>query len=142
MLTPVDIPLSLNLSSFVHMDAYDDTKKGAVYDLSSVVIHDGDSLDWGHYVTLVRRNVESSQGDGRTAAKSVWYKMNDHLVSVLDEKEALALARGSSRSNSGDTCEPRVECQGGVCRLVERSDSCSRSSSNASAYLVFYKKRK
>ena len=138
ILSPVDIPLSLNLSSYMSIDASDDDKKEALYELSSVVVHDGNSLDFGHYVALVRRATKDPSKEGEV--KYTWYMLNDHVVSVISEETALKIASGC-KANSRI-----IECEGGVCRRVAfptcgGSGSTGGLSSSASAYLVFYKKK-
>ena len=60
----------------------------SVYDLTSIVIHEG-SLNYGHYYALVRPDLDSSDQDKNER----WIMLNDKQVAVISQEDVLALGR-------------------------------------------------
>lgn len=91
--TAVDIPIEIGLPHFIQDDRMDDD--GPLYgnfklSLQSVVCHRGDSVDSGHYVSLVRTML-SPQGSGKEES-SHWIRFDDlatQRVSLVDIHRAL-----------------------------------------------------
>lgn len=69
-MTPVSIPRTVDLSRF--KQTVDDKLEGR-YELSSIVVHEGWRLDFGHYYLLAK------QSEGLQSER--WVQLNDHLVS-------------------------------------------------------------
>jgi hypothetical protein len=66
-------------------DTYDLTlasKKKVRYELNSFMVHMGDSIFGGHYISF-----RKGPGDG------LWYKIDDHRVTELSENQMLAWRR-------------------------------------------------
>ena len=73
-MTPVSIPRMLDLSRFKQtvIDKSCDITEGQ-YELSSIVVHEGWRLDFGHYYLLAK------QSEGLQSER--WVQLNDHQVS-------------------------------------------------------------
>jgi len=90
--TVVDIPLEIGLPHFIQDDKMDND--GPIYgnfklSLQSVVCHRGQSVDSGHYISLVRSN---AQARGSEEVVSHWLKFDDlasQRVSLVDIQKAL-----------------------------------------------------
>jgi ubiquitin C-terminal hydrolase len=108
IVTPLEVPVSLDLSKFYHTSKDPNEEKfideaasiqnikssekddDLTYTLSAVVIHQG-ALDYGHYYSLCR----SSASDG-----TGWVRLNDHIVSEVTESSVLLEARGGVVDNA------------------------------------------
>ncbi len=101
-----------------HMKNVSSSSSGASHllDLSAVIVHEGDSLNFGHYYALIRPDP--------TNAPNLWFKANDHIVTALSTEEVLRIASGGAKK----------------CNVSGRL--CSRLSPASSAYLVMYTKQK
>ena len=66
----------------------------ALYELTSVFIHRGDSPSWGHYF-FYSRNLPDRPNE--------WFKYNDSDVSVVSKDEVLA-------DTTGSTANPYLVC--------------------------------
>lgn len=169
--SPVDIPLELDMTPFLtrpngdgdddstDTDTAEETKENdaekPLYDLSSIIIHEGDSLDHGHYFAIVRPQP--------TLSPDVWYLVNDHVVTRITTEEALRIASGKEHTIGSSESGLSASCV-----LVGSSSSCSVSGQSGessgistinagrrkktkrhgrkgppprSAYLVFYEQR-
>lgn len=124
IVTPLDVPVSLDLSKFYHNTSKDPNENKFIdaaasiqnlqplekddndlsYTLSAVVVHQG-ALDYGHYYSLCRSSASDVTG---------WVRLNDHIVSEVTESSVLLEARGS---------------------VVNNADTVSASSN---AYILFY----
>lgn len=90
-----------------------------IYDLNSAVIHQG-MINSGHYYSLCRKNKEIS--NNKNDINNIpWMKLNDHIVSEIDEVAALKEMKGTSSS----------EAMNGM-----------KGGSSTNAYILFYEKRK
>lgn len=109
IVTPLDVPVSLDLSKFYHTTGKDPNENKFIdaaasiqnlqssekdddlsYTLSAVVVHQG-ALDYGHYYSLCR----SSTSDG-----TGWVRLNDHIVSEVTESSVLLETRGGVVDNA------------------------------------------
>jgi len=108
IVTPLEVPVSLDLSKFYHTGKDPNEKEfideaasiqnlqssekddDLTYTLSAVVVHQG-ALDYGHYYSLCR----SSASDG-----TGWVRLNDHIVSEVTESSVLLEAKGGVVDNT------------------------------------------
>lgn len=68
----------IKFDKFLEMGLYSlDQNNSLVYELSSVVIHEGNNFDTGHYIVMV------NMGNG------IWFKFNDHRFVKIDEESVL-----------------------------------------------------
>lgn len=77
----ISFPKELNLSRFV-----EDSDGTDVYELHSVVVHDGD-LKGGYYSVFIRPQMDTV-GEG-TGDKDKWFEFDDEMVRPCSEKEAI-----------------------------------------------------
>ncbi|KAJ1020052.1 hypothetical protein NDA16_004332 [Ustilago loliicola] len=104
------------IQATIHPDLLADTgcNPSALYELVGVVTHKGAAADAGHYISWVRKDLDSEnaldgQGkDGKkapqgekldkTEANEEWYKFNDDQVSVVSRDKIQALDGGGEDS--------------------------------------------
>jgi hypothetical protein len=102
------------------------------YSLKAAVIHEG-SLDHGHYYTLGRVFATPTTREEEDE-KSYWVKMNDAVVSRVDEKTVLQTCRGQER---GGERGRGGGGGGGSAGLIEKYLS-EMNPISSNAYLLFY----
>lgn len=92
----MEFPFSLNASHFATNS--ENQMSSLIYDLSSVVIHDG-SAHAGHYVCLSKvpphAAIDSNSRDC-TEDHDNWVLANDHAVSHVDEKVVAEMGYGGT----------------------------------------------
>lgn len=105
------------IQSTIHPDLLADTgcNPSALYELVGVVTHKGAAADAGHYISWVRKDLDSenaldgqtkdgkqAQGEceklDKTEADEEWYKFNDDKVSVVGRDKIQALDGGGEDS--------------------------------------------
>ena len=69
---------------------------GAIYELNSAVIHQG-MINSGHYYSLCRKYKDTyKSSDDNKTVNSNWMKLNDHLISEINEVDAMKEMKGLS----------------------------------------------
>ena len=108
-----DIPFDLNLykysqEGFESQGQIRDEKKNPLsnyqYELRYIVIHDGQSLDNGHFYLLYKeRNKGIDLLPGLLTGLDLWYKMDDDRVVVIEEAAVKGLMTGGEEVSTRST---------------------------------------